>query len=456
MPTAAAHPAPAPNTTGGQEVALMLAARAGVLAFAQLSQSLLAYTLLPEGRGAYAIYVTSAVLLGTLFAVSADRGAQYAVIAKRVSLPQGVSVALTVSLAGSALAAALAFPFLFGGAAPDFLRKTDALSVSLALLLMPLTAVSSIASMQLAGLRRFARLTFFLLLQAAATAAAITTLTWGMGLGVNGAVLAMAAGHAALTAVCLRDLRRHCGLKLAAPSAAGLRIVLDYGLRFHGGRISNEIEARIGVFALWIMAGEAETGLFAVAGALMLRFIDIANAVGVVLYPRVAGAAGKQHELYALCFRLVFWITAGALAALLAIDAPLVRLLFSEAFLPMVPLLWIMAPGILAGAVGSVSSTYFSGSNRPEIYSRASYIGLTANAAALVLLYPQMGVGGAAWAVTVGMFARCIFLGVMFHRATRMTPAEAWRPRLGDFVYLWDSGRSAVSRTLAAPRRARR
>lgn len=455
MPAAAAQPAPEPTATGGQEVALVLAARAGVLVFAQLSQSLLAYTLLPEGRGDYAIYVTFAVLAGMLFAVSADRGAQYAVMAKRLGLPQGASAALTVSLVGSALAAGLALPFIHGGFGSDFFRETDTRSAHLALLLTPLTAVSSVLSMQLAGLRRFARLTLFLLLQSAATAAAIAVLSWGMGLGVNGAVAAMAAGHATMIAVCLRDLRRHCGLAFETPSRAGFRLVLDYGLRFHGGRIGGEIEPRIGVFALWMLAGKAEIGLFAVASALMLRFTEIANAVGVVLYPRVAGAGGKQHELYALCFRLVFWVTAAALAALLAGSAPLVRLLFSEAFLPMVPLLWIMAPGILAGAAGNVSSTYFSGSNRPEVYSRASYIGLTANAASLFWLYPRMGVNGAAWAMTAGMFARCVFLGAMFHRATGMTPAEVWLPRRGDFAYLRDSGRQALSRAFAKRRAAR-
>ena len=58
---------------GGQEFALALAGRGGALAFGVLAQSLLAYLLLPEGRGVYALCVTSAMTLGALFTLSVGR-----------------------------------------------------------------------------------------------------------------------------------------------------------------------------------------------------------------------------------------------------------------------------------------------------------------------------------------------------------------------------------------------
>ena len=46
-------------------------------------------------------------------------------------------------------------------------------------------------------------------------------------------------------------------------------------------------------------------------------------------------------------------------------DCRLVRILFSDAFLPAVPLLWIMAPGVLAYACAGILGTYFKGYRLP-------------------------------------------------------------------------------------------
>ena len=149
--------------TGGQEVVVVLATRAGLVIFGLAIQSLLAYALLPEGRGAYAVCVMFGSLLAVLFIPGAERGTQYFVMAKKISVSQGISFATAICLVGSFLGISLSIPLIHSDI--SFFQKAETRSFYLSLTLVPLSAFSSVMQFQLAGLRRFGKLFFFLLLQ---------------------------------------------------------------------------------------------------------------------------------------------------------------------------------------------------------------------------------------------------------------------------------------------------
>ena len=181
----------------------------------------------------------------------------------------------------------------------------------------------------------------------------------------------------------------------------------------------------------------------------MLGFLLVSNAVGSALFPRVAGV--ERAETVALCLRLVCVGTAIPMLVLLALSAPVVRLLLSEAFLPVVPLLWIVAPGMLAYALSGIFMTHFKGANRPHICSWAVLLGLGANLGGFLLLYPTFGVEAAAWGMTIGMVCGCLFLSIVFHRTTRTGLLAVWRPRRSDASLVWAAGRAALVHLLKEP-----
>ena len=432
----------APATTGGQDAFVMFATLAGMAGLTLLIQGLLAYMLLPEGRGTYAVCIAFGTLLGLLLTPGTQQGAQYFVAARRMSVSQGVSSTLVICFAGGGLAAALAVPLIYSGLA--FFQKADTHAFLLSLALVPLTSVSIALDHQLVALRRFRRLAAFSMLRVAANVLALLVLVPSLGLGVDGAIIAFAAGHGVMIAACLLYLWRRCGLTLEMPDRSNLIRVLGYGLKYHVARIGNAIEPHFGVLILGLIASQGEIGLFAAASALMLGFMLVSNAVGNALFPRVAGA--ERVEMVALCLRLVFLGTTLPMLVLLALSAPLVHLLLSEAFLPVVPLLWIIAPGMLAYAVSGIFVTHFKGANRPGLCSWAVFLGLCANLSALLLLYPILGVEAAAWAMTAGMVCGCLFLSIVFHRTTQMALRAVWLPRRSDASFLWAASRSALAR----------
>ena len=419
---------------------MAFATRIGLVVLGLLIQGMLAYALLPEGRGSYAVCVLFGTLLGLIFTPGAEQGAQYFVATRQVSVSQGVSCALTIGLVGGGLAIAVAIPLIHSDIA--FFHKAQTRSFYLGIVLIPLTACSLAVEHQLVALRRFGRLAVFSLLRVAVNVLALVLLVWGRGLGVDGAIASFAAGHLVLIAACLWDLRRHCGLVLESPSRASLTHILGYGSRYHVARIGEGIGPQVGIVVLGLLASQADIGLFAAANTLMLGFLLISNSVGNALMPRIAGKG--RPELVVLCLRLVCGVTLVALLALLAISTPLVRLLLSDAFLPVVPLLWILAPGILAYAGMGIFMTYFKGVNRPEICSWAVCLGIGVNLGALFLLYPKLGVEAAAYAMTIGMFGRCFLLALAFSKGTQMAYLSVWLPRRGDASFLWAAGRSVL------------
>ncbi len=428
-----------PNTTGEWEVLVVLLTRVLLLACGVLTQSLLAYMLLPEGRGAYAVCIIFGVLLSYLFTPGSDRGAQYFVMGRQLTVSQGVAIALMICLVGSVLATAIALPLVHSGL--DFFQKADTPSFYAALALVPLTSFSQALEMQLAGLRRFARLMRILVVRSVVIILTLAILVGVLDLAVTGAVVSLAVGHLFLILACLWDLRRHCGLKFEATTRRQVSGVIGYGLKHYIAGISSALGERVGSLLLGLSASRAEIGLFSAGSAIMTRVLVLPYAVATPLQPRVAVDERGRPEIAALCARLTWWAAGLCLIALVAISAPLIRILLSEAFLPAVSLVWIMAIGLFAYAGADVFLAYFRGTNRPGVCSWAVWLGLTANALAFFALYPSFGIQGAAWAMTIGFMVRSVYLIAMYRRVSGVNLSSFWLPQPGDLSYLWSSGR---------------
>ena len=431
-----------PHTTSGRDAAIVFATQVVVVAFGLAIQSLLAYTLLPEGRGSFAVCVVFAGVLSALFSPGAQQGAQYFVMTKQATISEGISAALLICLVAGALAFILTTPFVDSDIA--FFHKAEARSFYLALALVPVMAFSSAMEYQLAGLRRFGALALFTLAHVAVNILVLLVLVWIDQIAVNGALVAVIGAHGCTVILCAWYLHRQHGLVLTNPFRAASARIVGYGLRFYPAGLGGVLETSAGVLILSLFASAAEIGLFATASALMFRLRMISDAVGNALLPRIAGSG--RPELTTLCLRVVSCGTVVAILAMLAISTPLVRILFSKAFLPAVPLLWIIAPGVLAYACAGILGTYFKAIDRPGICSWAVSLGVAVNLIAIPALYPTLGFSAAAWGLTLGMVCRLVLFAIAFTRTTRMRWLSMWLPRPSDALSFWRVCRVALDR----------
>ena len=429
----------------------MLLTRAVVLGLSLVTQSLLAYALMPAGRGAYAVCVLFGDVSGIVVTLGSGRGAQYFVMTKRLSVSQGISVAFAFCLVGSLVAAVVAAPLIHSEL--DFFRNADISSFRLAVVLIFTSSLTFATATQMEGLRRFGQLAWFSFLRAVVVVVAIVIFVWVLDLGVNGALLAVALGHVTMIGACLGHLRRRYGLVLETPTRKGVAAVLRYGLKDYPAAVGESLEARLGSLLLGVAASRAEIGLFAAGNALVTRFLTFPAAVAVYLLPRVAGDSGQRPELAAFCARISWWIVGGVVLVWLAVSTHLVPLLLSDAFAPVVHLTWIMSIGALAHAGTEIFTAYLRGTNRPQIFSLAMWLGLFANVLLFFALYPAFGLHGAAWALTGGLACRSLALRVAFQRITGLPLSATLALRRDDVAYLWTSAKS-LARS-AGMRRAR-
>ena len=281
-----------PRTTGGQDAALVFATGVGTVIFGLAIQSLLAYTLLPEGRGSFALCVAFAGVLGVLFTPGAREGAKYFVMTKQATVSESVGAALAICLVGGTLAATVTIPFVHGDIA--FFHKAETRSFYLALALVPVIAFSGAMEYQLAGLRRFGPLAVFTLVHLTVNILVLLVLVRVGRLGVEGAVAAVVGAHGCTVVLCAWYLRAPSRLVLTNPFRAVSARIVGYGLRFHPAGIGSALEMSAGVLILGLFASQAEIGLFATASALMFRLRMISDAVGNALLPVSRAAAARN------------------------------------------------------------------------------------------------------------------------------------------------------------------
>jgi len=418
--------------SGGREALVVFATHIWTLVAGLATQSVLAWTLGPAGRGEYAVCMLFGGTLGVVFMLGIDRAAQYFVMSKAQSLSHGASAAIIAALGASAIAIVIGI-VLMRGTIP-FFHKADADAFAVALALIPLTVLTTTLQLQLAGLRRFASLARVSIVQASCTLVLIVLLAGGFRLGVIGAVVAQAVSLTLVVGLLLRELHVACGFTLSLPRAAHFREQLAYGSRYYVARIGNLIDSGLGVFIIAMFATREEIGLFAAASALVLKVLVLSDSVEAALLPRIAADPEGRTELVGRCVRICGLFTAVAAAAIVAVSVPLVSILLSPKFMGAVPLIAILAPGIVLYGGSQILMAFFRGTGRPGTCSLVIWVGLVANIVTLIVLYPRFGLPAAAWATTVSYAGRVCVLFACYRRVTGQGPAEVLHARRSDLA----------------------
>jgi len=185
---------------------------------------------------------------------------------------------------------------------------------------------------------------------------------------------------------------------------------LGYGLRVHLANVAWFLHYRADMFLLGYLAGPAALGFYAVAVGLAEKLYLAPSAVGTVLFPRVA-AGGAGAESTPAAGRHTLWLTILLAALLAALAWPLVRVLFGAAFLPAVPPLWLLLPGVISLGLGRVLSADLNGRGRPGVVAAANGAMAALNVALNLWWIPLWGAAGAAAATSVSYSGAVVLLG---------------------------------------------
>jgi len=306
----------------------------------------------------------------------------------------------------------------------------------LALIVIPFSVIGLGSVMLLIGMGRITWMAITSVATIIVQLVVALVLMMGFGLGVNGALMAILAAGLTSTVMAMVGFARAGALERAHLQRAHFRDLLTYGLRSYVAKLSAATYFRLGTMILAFFAPAAEIGIFAAGSGLVTRILMVPTSIGAALFSRVAADGEGRPETVSQAARVSAIVSGACLLALAVLGRPIIALLLSPSFLRVVPLIWIMIPGVFVRAATKVLMPYFMGTDRPGVCSWAIGLGMVVNVLALLALLPLYGLAGAAWAMTLGYFTSSAILAVSFRIASGMTVMQTWRPRAEDRAVL--------------------
>lgn len=395
---------------------------------------LLARLLGPEGRGELAAVILWPSVIAALGGLGINDAVIYHSSPGR-SRPErvyatGVVLALVQS-AALVLIGAFLLPLLYADYAPEVRG-----AAYVYLLFIPLSLAGTYAHSILSGRLRFGAWNALGVLTAMATPLAVGAAALLAGVSVLGCAVAMVAAQAiAMLSTHVVVIRR--GLAGWRPSLSLARSLFGYGLPVYVGLVGVMLNDRLDRMLISQWLAPEDFGLYVVAGSLASGAVVLATTLGNLAFPKIAaqGEADPQRGvILGRYLRFALLLTAGA-ALVLGVLAPwLVSLLFGAAFVEAVPIVRVLLLAMIAVAGKRILIQGFKANGRLRAVAVAEPAALLANAAALVVLLPTLGIIGAAWATVITNAIVCAGLLAHSRRALDVGAAALLRPQPEDMT----------------------
>lgn len=406
-----------------RDVTSVVAAQVIIALVSVASAVIMARALGAEGRGQF----TVALLLGSTLATFTDFG--LGVAASRFSASKEwpardifasniyawIVQAIATFLIGLALVLT-AKKWLFPGVGVDLLI--------LGLLhVVPLAGASLVLPI-LVGLKQSAAYSKLLLISSVLPFTAILTGWMFFGLTVASALsLQLVSTGVASWLIYRKVIKAVEGM--GEPTAKYLSTGLRFGVGLYISNIANFARTRLVLLMINGLLGPVAVGLYTIAQTASDRLYLLADAAGTVLMPRIAEDPKKNSRvLTPMVFRMVMIVVTFISGLVAVVAEPLVKLLFTEAFLPAVPSMHLLLiSGIFASGWRVISQDLNARSHTgktAQVNAGACVSGLALSA----VLIPHFGIEGAAGAAAISA-AGSLGFGIVIY--TRIEGAPTMR-----------------------------
>lgn len=359
-----------------------------------LTSVLVARSLGPDGRGAFATVMTLAAI-GMQFAnLGLHSSNSYYLARDRSILPAVVANSLAFALVLGSLAGVL----LTGVAwASGVVASAGAGAVGMAMASIPaglayLLLVNLLLPLQ--AVAAFNRIEFGLrLVMFALTGLAFAAMMPSVALMVGASLLAHVYGIAAVWKV----LRTEGGIARGHASRELLREQLPFALRAYLGSLFSFLVVRSDILMVQAIGGNSEAGHYAIAVTLADLIYMLPLSAGMLLFPRLAAMSDPTAR------RRATWQAAGVIAAAMivisiiaaALAEVAVGLLYGAAFLPAVPMFQILLGAVSVLGVSGILSNHLAATGFPWSAVWVWGVGFVVNVALNLALVPGMGEGAA-------------------------------------------------------------
>ncbi|MFL1464666.1 flippase [Marinobacter sp. HN1S83] len=377
-------------------------------AFAQLLLVvLIARELGPEGNGFYAMAILIPTMLANFLNLGVGAATVYYVSRGDFNINQAVTgnlwLALVVATAG--VTCALPVLFIWGGELFPGVPKS---LLYLGLASFPLTLSLAYLNTILQGVEDFKSFNLTVLLPPYVNLTGVVIALYLLPFGVTGAMVAYITGQLVGLLVVLRLLSRSKSSREMVDSRTSLSVyarrTFSYGWKAHLSNILAFVNYRTDIFLVNFFLTPSATGIYVIAVQIAEKLWMLSQAASTVLLPKLSAMHQNPEARWALTNK-GFWVVSGiTTAASVGVAIMLYWLIspvFGEDYVEALPaFLWLL-PGIIAGAGSRIYANCIAAAGKPEWNMYSSIVVVTANVIGNILLVPEYGIVGAAWATSV-------------------------------------------------------
>ncbi|HEY7801864.1 MAG TPA: oligosaccharide flippase family protein [Dehalococcoidia bacterium] len=441
LPEAAA---PAPSFFRHVNIVLLTYAVEGALAFA--SGALVAQALGPSGRGVYAIFVLSAGFAQLVFGLGIGSAAIYFINRREMPVRDVVAAAHVSVLWSVVITAALVgivAPFVSTGAIGA------GVPVWLFIFAVPALVYSAVLRLILQGMSRFAEMGIATVLHPLVMLVLVSIAMAAGSPTPEQVIVFWTLGHACAASFALMriGLRNVDVKQIVRPRVANIRRLAHFGVQGESGNALQLLNYRLDQYIVRGFVGLAGVGIYAVGVSVSEGVFLLANAVAIVLVPRLTSAdPDEARAMTPVACRNTMLMAAAGAAVLGAVAAWVIPPVFGSGFDDSVQALWWLLPGTVALTGSKVLTSYIFSQGRPFVNTLITVASLVVTLVALFVLVPVFGVNGAAAASSLAYITHFCVALYAYRRMSRQRVLDAIVPRLSDVRLYTDAARGVFAR----------
>jgi O-antigen/teichoic acid export membrane protein len=397
---------------------------------------IIARTLGASGQGIYftAILFTSIFSFITLMGM--DAAYTYFISGRRYPVAQVVAQGLATIILLTVIAAPiyLVFVEIYGVSVRGWLQA----AMVPAVVLIPIGLAKWVGMAFLVGLEDIRRFNLLTLLSTILLLCLVSLALLVLGMRVKAAVAAYAVSESFYVVAAMLSVAKKTGWSSLRPSFDKeiWRESFIYGMKGHIGNVMVQLVYRFDTFLIVYFLGIAHQGYYSIAVLLAEKLSHLPNSIQVVLFPRVSAMSREQANLVTprvVRTTLLIMVLGGL--ALGAASEFLVLLFYGRKFMPALPAMRLLLPGVVVLSVFKILASDMSGRNKRTQVSIAAAVAFAINAVLNFLLIPRWGMYGAAVASSIAYAVQSAVLVVFFVRVSGVGATSVLIPKLEDLPH---------------------
>jgi O-antigen/teichoic acid export membrane protein len=410
-----------------------------------VSGVILARWLGPYDRGILALVLLVPSTVLTLVKLGVSQATVYYINRKEASVDQVASNSVMLAVILGVVSSAAVWA-LRGNLLEQILSGVPAWALALALLRVPLLLLDNYLYSVLQATGRFGVYNRRLLQSEALRLVLVVLLVMVLNLGLAAAVAIYTLIGFVNIGWLMLTMRQTIHFSLHIDRYL-LRQMLSFGVRSYVQIAVAHLLLRIDVYMVKYFLGPEQTAFYALALHFTELVLEVPQAIGLVLYPRLASLAEEEiHRLTAQTCRRTLMVTVPAAVAMALVGPWMITLWYGVPYAPAgAPLPWA-AVGVAMMAIFVIVTRDFTSRGKQRVNTAAGILALVVNIALNLTMIPRYGIVGAAMATAIAYTGACVILIGFFRAESGLSLTTVLLPKREDVDHFIGAVRRWVKR----------